>query len=445
MWINTLTGISQTKSGVYITPDAAMKNSTVYACVSILAETIASLPLCVYRKRSDGGKDIADGHYLYEKLHDSPNPEQTAFEFREMAQGHLAMRGNAFSYLEMDGAGRIVNILPLNPVRMDVKRINGSIVYTYRYDTTADPNDLSRLWVIPSEYLWHIKGLSTDGLVGLSPITCAREAIGLGLAAEEFGAQYFANQAVAGGVLEHPAQLKQPAYEKLKASLQEYASQKRHQTIILEEGMKWHQVGLANKDSQFLESRAFQVEDIARFFRMPLILLQHPDKASTYASAEQFSLNFVKYTMVPWCERWEQSANLHLLTDADRKAGYFIEFNLDALLRGDMKARYDAYAVGRQWGWLSANDIRSRENMNPIEDGDDYITAPQNITGKTGAVDGNDTQPVQQKSASIPAINIEMQKLITRKTVALKRNENNELVAAEIIEEVVDGDNPSDL
>jgi HK97 family phage portal protein len=200
--------------------------------------------------------------------------------------------------------------------------------------------------------------------------------------AEEFGAQYFSNAAVVSGLLKHPGQLKGDAYNRLKSSMNDFASSKRHQTMVLEEGMEWQAIGLSNKDSQFLEARAFQVADIARFFNIPLILLHQADKASTYASAEQFSLNFVKYCLLPWCRRWEHSGNNSLLTEWDRKKGYFVEFNVDGLLRGDINTRYTSYATGRQWGWLSANDIRSLENMNPIEGGDEYITMPQNIAGK---------------------------------------------------------------
>jgi len=383
MWVNTLFGGGgyPTSSGATVTADSALKTSTVFLCVKILSESIASLPLMVYRKRKSGGKDVADGHYLYPLLHDAPNNEQNSFEFREFGQAALALRGNNYTYKLMNGANEIVQLLPLMPNRMTVKRDRGEIKYTYTYDTEQNSNIPKTLEINP-EYIWHIKYLSTDGLTGLSPISCARESVGISMKAEEFGAMYFANAAVTSGVLEHPASLKKEAYDRLKASIQEFSASKKHQTMILEEGMKWQAIGLSNKDSQFLEARAFQVADIARFFNIPLILLHQADKASTYASAEQFSLNFVKYCLLPWCRRWEHSANHSLLSAWERKKGYFIEFNVDGLLRGDISTRYTSYATGRQWGWLSVNDIRSLENMNPIDGGDEYISMPANIAGK---------------------------------------------------------------
>ncbi len=382
MWVNELVGrLGGTASGANVTPDNALKISTVFLCVKILSESIASLPLMVYRKRKGGGKDVADGHYLYTLLHDTPNSEQNSFEFREFGQASLALRGNTYSYKVYTGSSEIVELIPLMPGQMTVKKTDKGIVYVYTTGGNKDKRLPDAVEISP-EYIWHIKNLSTDGITGLSPISCAREAVGISMKAEEFGGMYFANAAVTSGVLEHPGQLKKEAYERLKASIQEFANSKKHQTMLLEEGMKWQAIGLSNKDSQFLEARAFQVADIARFFNIPLILLHQADKASTYASAEQFSLNFVKYCLLPWCRRWEHSANKALLTEWERKKGYFVEFNVDGLLRGDITTRYQSYATGRQWGWLSVNDIRSLENMNPIPDGDEYISMPANIAGK---------------------------------------------------------------
>lgn len=372
-------------SGALVSADSAMKTSTVFACVRILSETISSLPVSVYKTRSKSGtEDEAKDFYLQPIIHDAPNDEQTSFEFREMGQGYLALRGNTYFYKVVDEAGHVAKLLPLSPARMEPKRDfkTGKLWYTYTKSTAHDFPEVPNKQTFESNEIWHIKGLSTDGLVGLSPLTCARESIGMALKGEEYGAQYFANAAVTSGVLKHPGSLKETAYERLKNSIKEFAASKKHAAMILEEGMEWQSIGLSNRDSQFLESRAFQVEDIARFFNVPLILLQHSDKASTYASVEQLGLNFVKYTILPWVKRWEQSANFSLLTEWERKKGYHISFNLEGLLRGDTAARYDAYAVGRQWGWLSANDIRRLENMNPIENGDQYIVMPQNIAGK---------------------------------------------------------------
>jgi len=381
-WINDAVSAA-TSSGAYVSVDTAMKTSTVFGCVRILSETIASLPVSIYKTRKDGGEDVARDHYLYPILHDAPNDEQTSYEFREGKQAHLALRGNGYTYKIINEAGQTIKLIAMSPARMEPKRdwITGKLIYSYTRSKEDSPDIPDKPFFTPNE-IWHVKGLSTNGIIGLSPLSCARESIGMAIKSEEFGAQYFANAAVVSGVLEHPASLKDEAWKRLKSSIQDFASSKRHQTMILEEGMKWQAIGLSNKDSQFLESRAFQVEDIARFFNVPLILLQHSDKASTYASAEQLGLNFVMYTILPWVKRWEQSANFSLLTLWERKKGFHISFNLEGLLRGDTAARYQSYAVGRQWGWLSANDIRALENMNPIDGGDEYITMPQNIAGK---------------------------------------------------------------
>jgi HK97 family phage portal protein len=383
MWINEwFNSHGLSKSGASINSDSAMKISTVYACVTILAETIAGLPVMIYKKRKDGGKDLADGHYLYPKLHESPNKEQTAFETCEMMQGHLGLRGNAYAYKEMDERGQIVNLIPLHPAKMDPVKEHGVITYRYSFDYT------DKQWgyvEFPPEYIWHVRGLSIDGLLGLNPVKCARESMGLSMGAEDYAAKFFLNDATPGSILEHPGQLKQTARDNLKKSLRDFASSKRHETMVLEEGMKWQRIGLTNVDSQFLESRNFQIADIARFYRMPLILLQAQDKAPTYASAEQFFLSFTTFTLRPWVVRWDQSANRSLLTEKERKLGYFIERKMEALLKGDVAGRYTAYASALTNKWMNRNEVRSLENLNPVEGGDDFENP--NITPGTGEAD----------------------------------------------------------
>lgn len=383
LWANTLLGGPNfaTASGANVTPDNSLKQSTVYLCVKILSESIASLPLMVYRRKKSGGKDVATDHPLYTLLHDSPNDTQNSFEFREFLQASLALRGNGYAYKLHDNGNNLIKIIPLSTSHVQPRQDKGAIVYDYTLDMNQS-KEVPKVVTFPADWIWHIKALSTDGLVGLSPISCARETIGVALKAEEFGAQYFGNAAVPGGLMEHPGTLKPGAYDRLKDSVQAFSASKRHSTMILEEGMTWKQIGMTNVDSQFLESRAFSIEDIARFFNVPLILLHHSEKTPIFSSPDQLSAMFVKFSLLPWCRRWESSAGKSLLSDRDRQKGYFVEFNLDGLLRADVKTRYDSYAVGRQWGWLSANDIRSLENMNPIENGDEYISMPANIAGK---------------------------------------------------------------
>jgi HK97 family phage portal protein len=369
-----------TKSNQNVTPDSAFRSTTVYACVRVLAETIASLPLMVYRKRPDGGREPAPEFYLHSLMHDIPNPQQTSFELREMLMGHISLRGNAYSYLERDNGGFIRNIYPLNPAMMQVKLIDGKLLYEYNQE------GITRIFT--EDQIWHWKGLSNDGIVGLSPVSIARESIGLGLLAEDHEARLLANSARAGGILEFPGKLTEDTRTRLKKSIHDsQTGANAYDTMILEGGLKWSQIGMSNIDAQFLELRNFQVEDICRIFRVPAVLIQHPDKTMTYASAEQFFLSFVQHSIRPWCVRIEQSANKILLTDQQRKK-FFIEFKLDGLLRGDLKTRYEAYRIGRMSGWLSTNDIRALENMNPIINGDEYIQ-PTNFANIGGNQNGS--------------------------------------------------------
>lgn len=376
-----------TASNVAVNADTAMKVSTVFACVNLISSVVASLPLVLYKQTGER-KEPATSHYLYGKLHDEPNSEQTSYQYREMIQAHIALRGNGYAYKEKNGWGRIVNLWPLNPSRMTVKRDQGNLVYEYMYDFDQQKG-IRKIDKYKPEDIWHIPALSTDGVMGLSPVTCAREAIGLAMAGENFGAQFFGNKPVPGLIVTHPRTLKEDAKKYLSSSIQEFSQDRRHKVMVLEEGMEAKDIGITNEDSQFLESRAFQVEDICRFFNVPPFLVHHQrDKASTFASSQQVSLNAVIFCFQPWLIRWEQSANRALLTPEERKEGYFFKFTLQALMRGDHKTRAEYYAIGRQWGYLSANDCRSLEDMNPIEGGDEYITQPANIAGKQPAESG---------------------------------------------------------
>ena len=364
-------GISSA-TGRTVTPESALQLSAVYACVRILAETVASLPLRVYRRRPDGGKEPAPGHPLYHVLHDAGNPEMTAFELRETMMGHLVLRGNSYAEIERNGyTGDPAALWPLRPDRMTVKRPAQRLVYEYEL-----PDGTPK--VFQASQILHVRGLSSNGIVGMSPIAVAREAIGLGLAAEEFGARFFGNGARPGVVLEHPGELSDAAYERLKGSWNE-----QHQGLtnaqrlaILEEGMKVSVIGVPPNDAQFLETRKFQVVEIARLFRVPPHMIGDLDRA-TFSNIEQQSIEFVTHTIRPWTERLEQRYDLSLLDEAER-AEYFVEHLLDGLLRGDITSRYQSYATGRQWGWLSVNDIRALENMNPVEGGEEYLV-PMNM------------------------------------------------------------------
>ena len=382
-----------TSAGVTVTAQTALQTSAVFSCVRVLAETIASLPLKIYRRQPDGGKKEAPNHPLYALLNRvGPNPWQTAPEFWEMMCGHNALRGNAYAYKVRNGAGQYSGLVPLNPANMQVDvRIEDfeepQIVYKYTVDGKGQPVD------IPADDVWHLKGISTDGFIGLSPLNLAREAIGLSLAAESHGSVYFKNGARPSGVAQYPGKLKEDAYERFRKSIQENISgDNKFKVLLLEMGATWSQIGLSNEDSQFLETRQFQVEDIARIFRVPAILIGHPDKASTYASAEQFMISFVVHTIRPWLVRIEKSISKHLLSD--ERQTYFAEFKIDGLLRGDSKSRAEFYASAIQNLWMNSNEVRALENMDPRKGGDVYENP--NITVKDTGNGTNGTTSTQE-------------------------------------------------
>lgn len=359
------------QSNIVVTPETAMKLSAVYACIRVIAEAIASIPLQLYKKSKDG-KELAESHDLYYLLHDQPNPMQTSFEFREMITAHLLLRGNAFVYKEKTDVS-INALYPLNPAKMIVERDN----YTTRYRYT---DEQGRQYIYPQEYIWHIPGMSFDGIIGISPISYARDVIGLGLSADQYASKVYANYARMGVVLTYPGKLSPEAELSLKDSVSEaYSGQNAYKTMILQGGLGIEKVGMTNDEAQFIEQKAMSIEEIARIFKVPSILIGHPDKAATYASVEQQMLSFITHTIRPWTSRIEQSITKSLLQGREQKK-YYAEFNLNDFVRGDISTRYSAYAAGRQWGWLSINDIRKLENMNSIEEGGDDYLYPLNMT-----------------------------------------------------------------
>ena len=354
-------------AGAKVNEFTAMQTTAVYACVRILAESIAGLPLHVYEYRGNG-KERVPGHPLYFLLHDSPNPEMTSFIFRETAMIHLLLWGNSFSQIIRDGMRRVVGLYPLLPNRMSVDRDeHGELVYTYTPTSDSNPNLKSGQSIkLRREDVLHIPGLGFDGLVGYSPIAMARNAVGMTLACEEYGSSFFANGARPGGVLKHPGVLKDPS--KLRESWQAVygGTANTGKVVVLEEGVDYQQISIPPEEAQFLETRKFQIDEIARLYRVPPHMIGDLEKSS-FNNIEQQSLEYVKYTLNPWVVRWEQSLQKALLLPSEQKR-YFIKFNVDGLMRGDYQSRMQGYATGRQNGWLSANDIREMENMNPIPD-----------------------------------------------------------------------------
>ena len=358
----------RTTSGKPVNERTAMQTTAVYACVRILAEAVASLPLHVYEYQDDGGKKLVHDHPLYYLLHDEPNPEMTSFVFRETLMSHLLIWGNAYAQIIRDGAGGVLGLYPLLPDKMDVQRDDRGNIY-YVYSRNSDENPMFKEYGdirLKAEDVLHIPGLGFDGLIGYSPIAMAKNAVGMTLACEEYGASFFANGANPGGVLEHPGVLKDPSKVRESWNSVYRGVNNAHKIAVLEEGMKYQQIGIPPEEAQFLETRKFQINEIARLYRIPPHMVGDLDKSS-FSNIEQQSLEFVKYTLDPWVIRWEQSLQRSLLLPGEKEK-YFIKLNVDGLLRGDYQSRMNGYAVGRQNGWFSANDIREMENMNPIPD-----------------------------------------------------------------------------
>lgn len=358
-WLTGLFGSS--KTGVQVSEDNALTFSAVYAAVRIISETIASIPLNVYVYDGET-RTIAREHPIQKLLTETPNGVSSSFTFREALAANLVLHGNAYAKIELNAAGRPISLIPLNPAKVEVKVMDGEKVYIFDDKHTY----------LDYEIL-HIVGLSFNGLTGKSPLTVAREAVAIGLAAQEYGARFYSNGANTGGIITAPGRLSLEAINRLKASWNRANGglSNSHGTAILEEGMKYEKIGLDPEAAQFLQSRKFQVNEIARIFRIPPSYLADLDNSSTRANVEQQAIQFVRDCVTPYVRRFEVEFNRKLFR-AD-ESNYYAYFSMDGLMRGDLKGRYEAYAVARNWGWLSVNDIRDLENLNPIEGGDVYL------------------------------------------------------------------------
>ena len=393
-----------TSSGRPVTERSAMQMTAVYSCVRILAEAIAGLPLHVYQQSSDGAKVKALDHPLYRLLHDAPNPEMTSFVFRETLMTHLLLWGNAFAQVIRNGRDEVIGLYPLMPNRMTVGRDEAGRLY-YEYQRTWDePTGRFETVTLAARDMLHIPRLGFDGQVGYSPIAMAKNAIGLAQATEDYGASFFANGAAPGGVLEHPGTIKDPA--RVRESWQSTFGGARNgnKIAVLEEGMKYTPISVSPEQAQFLETRKFQINEIARIFRIPPHMIGDLEKSS-FSNIEQQSLEFVKYTLGPWVIRFEQAITKTLLSPHE-KPQIYVKFNLGGLLRGDYKSRMDGYAVARQNGWMSANDIRELENLDriSIEAGGDLYLVNGNMLplGLAGAYAQTTESEPEPESAEEP-------------------------------------------
>ena len=370
---------ARTGSGMRVSPDSALRLAAVYACVRVLSESMASLPLVIYQRRADGGKDKVNDHWLYRLLAKRPNRFQNPFEWREMLQGHLALRGNAYNQIITNAKGEVVELMPLHPDRIRLELLPSG-EYRYRFTDRFGTES-----ILPRGEVWHLRGLSSDGLMGMSPIELARENLGMALAAQDYGARFFANDAKpTGGWIEFPGSFKDSEAKKVfrESYQQAQSGANRGKVLVLENGMKFHEVGVTNKDAQFLELRKFQITDVARLFRVPPHMIGDLDRA-TFSNIEQQSLEFVMHTMTPWAERWEASIESELLLEGD---DIEVEFDFANLMRGDAASRASYYQSGIQNGWLTRNEARIAENLNPLE-GLDEPLRPLNMVEESTAED----------------------------------------------------------
>lgn len=362
-----------------LTADAAMRLTAVYACVRVLAESVSMLPFVLYTEAKNGAKKPQKNHWLYRLFAVQPNSFQNPMEFRETMQGALALRGNAFARIVSNGAGEVTQLVPIHPDRVTIEMLGDT---NWRYIVRNGDGSQS---TINRGSMFHLRGLSVDGVVGLNPIAASRSAIATGLAAQAYGQRYFENDATPGGWIEYPGQFKDDeqrrTFRERWQAMQ--AGRNRHKTAVLEFGMKYHPIEITNADAQYLETRKFSVGEIARIFRIPPHMIGDLDRA-TFSNIEQQSIEFVTYCLTPWLVRWEEAIRWTFLAPED---GLNVEFPTARLLRGDASARSMYYQQGIQSGWMTRNEARLFESMDPLP-GLDKPLKPLNM-----AEEGDDPPP----------------------------------------------------
>jgi HK97 family phage portal protein len=359
---------ARSTAGVAVTADSALLVATVFACVRVISEDVAKLPLMLHRRLPGGGREQATDHPLYAKLHDRPNGWQTSYEWREFMQGCVELRGNGYSLITRVGT-QVGELIPLHPARVTAVQDERYRV-SYRVEGMEDP--------VPADRMLHIPGLSFNGLTGHNPLSVAGGAIGLALATQQHGGRVFSNGAHLRGILKHPTKFKdKEAADRVKESWDAAANgTNAFRTAVLEEGMSWESVGMTNEDSQFLETRRFQRSDIATYWRVPPHKVGIMDNA-TFTNIEHQAQEYVVDALLSRLVRWEQRLNNTLLSPAERRDHYF-EFLLEGLLRGDFKTRTEGYRNAVMTGWMNRNEARIRENMNPAP-GLDAFYEPLNM------------------------------------------------------------------
>ena len=362
-------------SGERVDEKSAMQIATVYACVRLLAETVAGLPLHLYRTKDGGSaKERAMDHPLYKLLYRQPNPEMTSFSFREVMMTHLLLWGNCYAQIIRDGKNGVLGLYPLLPENMEIDRDDkGQIFYIYHAYTDEKPGENNKDIYFRRDEIFHVPGLGFNGLVGFSPIAMMKNALGTTLAVEKYGSSFFKNGAQPSGVLEHPGVLKDPSKIRENWSAVYGGANNAHKVAVLEEGMQYKAISLPPEDSQFLSTRQFGVNEICRIFRVPPHMVQDLEHA-TFSNIEHQSIDFVVHTLTPWLVRFEQAIVKDLLMEEEQDE-YFPKFNVDGLLRGDYQSRMQGYATGISNGFLSPNDVHRLENWDLIpaeKGGNDY-------------------------------------------------------------------------
>lgn len=397
-WLyDALGGGERVASGIRVNPVSAMGLTAYWACVKIIAETIGSLPLHVYRELdAEGDKEKATDRMEYTILHDEFNNVHTSMVARETSQAHLCTWGNAYLLIRFNGAAKVNSLWPLMPSMTRATTVAGNLVY----ETTDTPS--GKLATYDANEVVHVPGLGLDGLNGMSPVRTHRETIGHGIATERYGAAFFGKGERPAGVLEHPAQLGNESHARLQKDMEAIRSENNpHRTLILEEGMKYHVITVPPEDAQYIQTRQFNVADMARIFRIPLSMLEVHDRAAAYASVEQFFLQFAVHTIRPWLVRWEQELNRKVL---GLGSGLHTEFDLNALLRGDIKSRFDAYHLALTDGFMNRDEVRAKENLNAIANGEGKVFfVPANTVPLKRALEAPATPPSAPQPQNEPA------------------------------------------
>jgi HK97 family phage portal protein len=379
----SINGYGDSSSGERVSLESAQRVSAVFACIGVLAESVAQLPLKVYKQLPDGGKEVAAEHHLLPLISRQPNPWMTAFEWREMAQAWLCAEGNHYAFLNRVG-GKVREILPLPSSSVSVERNQDwSLKYRVNFGEGRGQQD------VPAANMLHIRYRTLNGYKGVSIIGHARESIGLALATEKHGARLFRNNARPGGVLETDKSMSEAAVKRFKDNWQDaFTGANAHKTAVLEEGMKFNPMTMTSEDAQYLETRRFQVAEIARMYRVPLHMIGETERSTSWGSGiESMTIGFTRFTLLPWLIRWEQALMRDLLSE-EEKQDHTIRHVVGGMERGDMKSRFAAYQVGIQNGWMSPNEVRELEEMNHREGGDIYLTPTNMRIGN-----GNETDP----------------------------------------------------